>query len=480
MTLPLQTTATNPLRIAELPAHPGGGVIGLTFAPGKQQDGATARHRRDLAGDLDTIATWNAAAVVTLIEPHELTQLGLAPLGAEVRRRHMEWHHWPIPDFGVPGTAFEAAWPGRSALLRRLLACGARVLIHCKGGLGRAGMVGARLLADDGMPATDAIAAVRTARPSAVETKAQEQWAATCLAPPSPPDQGRDAARDRAMGALLGLAIGDAVGAAIEFQPKPHHAVLDDMVAGGPHCLQRGQWTDDTAMALALADSLVADPALDAADLMRRFLNWQDFGTYSCTDTCFDIGNQIRAALERFRRTGDALAGSIDPDASGNGALMRLSPVAIRHWRDRDTMLRVAGLQTRTTHGSPATLAASRALADLLAQAIAGTPLPELLSSPAARIEGGWRGLHRDGIEGSGYVVRSFQAALWAVARTTTYRDAVLRAANLGDDADTTAAIAGQLAGAVYGASAIPADWLHALAWRDRLEETAGRLFDAG
>ena len=95
-------------------------------------------------------------------------------------------------------------------------------------------------------------------------------------------------------------------------------------------------------------------------------------------------------------------------------------------------------------------------------------------------IEGGWRGLHRDQIEGSGYVVRSLQAAVWAVSRSTNFRSAILLAANLGDDADTTAAIAGQLAGAIYGAAAIPQDWLAALAWRERLAETAGRLFDAG
>ena len=233
-------------------------------------------------------------------------------------------------------------------------------------------------------------------------------------------------------------------------------------------------------MALALADSLLADPALDAADLMRRFLDWYDHGTTSCTGHCFDIGIQTRAALERFRQSGNPFAGSAAPSASGNGALMRLAPAAIRFWRDHDAALQAAEWQTRTTHGSPATIAASRSLAALLAEAIAGTPLPELLENPAADIEGGWRGLHRDAIEGSGYVVRSLQAALWAVARTTSFRSAVLLAANLGDDADTTAAIAGQLAGAVYGASAIPQEWLAALAWRQRIEDTASQLFEAG
>ena len=477
------TSADNPLRIATLSAGAGGGAIGITFAPGKQQaDALSGVHRRDLAADLDVIAVWNAAVVITLVEQHELDALGIARLGTEVRRRHMEWHHWPIQDFGTPDAVFAEAWPARSASLRSLLACGARVLIHCKGGLGRAGMITARLLVDTGVAPATAIAAVRAARPGAIETEAQERWVAASTATPPPlPRNSQDAARDRAIGSLLGLAVGDALGAAIEFQPKPRFAPLDDMVSGGPHRLERGQWTDDTAMALALADSLLETPELDASDLMRRFLDWRETGSYSCTGTCFDIGNQISAALGRFRRDGNPLAGSTEPQASGNGALMCLAPVSIRHWRDRDSLRQAADLQTRTTHGSPSTIATSRTLATMLADAIAGTSLREVLASTVAdAIEGGWRGLHRDAIAGTGWVVRSLQAAVWAVSRTTNFRSAVLLAANLGEDADTTAAIAGQLAGAVYGTAGIPADWLAALAWQERIEDTAGRLFDAG
>lgn len=476
----LRTSADNPLRIAELPV--GDGLIGITFAPGKQQaDGLTGWHARDLAADLDQIAAWNAALVVTLVEEHELTALGIAGIGAEVGRRHMQWRHWPIGDYQVPGAAFEAAWPTRSAQLRSLLACGGRVLIHCKGGLGRAGAVAGRLLVEGGLTPEAAIAAVRAVRPKAIETPAQEAWVGAGRPAPLPEaDKGCDAAKDRAVGALLGLAVGDAVGAALEFSPKPRFAVLDAMVGGGPHALRQGEWTDDTAMALALADSLLHDPALNAADLMRRFVDWHERGTYSCTGLCFDIGIATGAALDRFRCTGDPLAGCTADQSSGNGALMRLSPVAIRHWRDRAEMLRVAALQTCTTHGSPATLAASASLAGMLGAAINGASLPEVLASPDAAIEGGWCGLPRAAIEGSGYVVRSLQAALWAVARSTDFQSAILLAANLGDDADTTAAIAGQLAGAIYGASSIPNQWLTALAWRGRLEDTAGHLFAAG
>ena len=230
----LLTSTNNPLQIAQLPV--GTGMIGITFAPGKQQAGQSGHYARDLAADLDRIAGWNAAIVVTLVEAHELNALGIAAIGLEVGRRHMAWRHWPIADYQAPDAAFEAAWPVRSAQLRSLLACGGRVLIHCKGGLGRAGTIAARLLVENGTAPVEAVAAVRTVRPHAIETAAQECWVAAGRAQPLPaPDTGRDAARDRAVGALLGLAVGDAVGAALEFSAKPRYAVLNDMTEGGPH-----------------------------------------------------------------------------------------------------------------------------------------------------------------------------------------------------------------------------------------------------
>ncbi|GJD86911.1 hypothetical protein BHAOGJBA_0409 [Methylobacterium hispanicum] len=476
-------TPDTPLRIAEIAVGRAGGRIGVTFAPGKRQPfGLTGPHRRDLGADLDVIAAWNAAAVVTLMEAHELTRVRIASIGDEVRRRHMEWHHAPIVDVSVPDAAFEAGWPTLSARLRGLLARGAHVLVHCRGGLGRAGMVAARLLVETGLDAEAAMAAVRAVRPGAIETPAQARWVAAGRGRPlPPPSTGIAAMRDRAVGALVGLAIGDALGTTIEFSPKPRRAVLTTITGGSPFRLAPGQWTDDTALALALADSLVHDPGLDARDLMNRFTAWYRRGEYSCTGACFDIGNATRAALARYEQTGDPVAGSTSEAASGNGALMRLAPAAIRHWREAETLRAVADRQTRTTHGSPSALRCSRQLADLLARAIGGVPLHAVLGSETGEaIEGGWRGVPRAAIEGSGYVVRALQAAVWAVARTTDFRSAVLLAANLGDDADSTAAIAGQLAGAVYGLAGIPGEWLAVLAWRERIESVAAQLFEAG
>jgi ADP-ribosyl-[dinitrogen reductase] hydrolase len=387
----------------------------------------------------------------------------------------------------VPDGDFEANWPEASDRLRSLLNSGANILIHCKGGLGRAGMVAARILVEMGVQPAEAIKRIRDARgEGAIETRAQEKWVTLGSGPAESLPAislglGACPTRDRAIGALVGLAVGDAVGTTLEFKPKPVQPVLTDMVGGGPFGLLPGQWTDDTAMALALGDWLANDPGLEPADLMSRFVRWFKDGEYSCTGTCFDIGNTTREALEHFLRTGEPLAGSANPRKAGNGALMRLSPVAVRYWNDRDKLIEVARLQTATTHGAKECLEASANFAELLADVISGKPLAVALAGPAAtRIKGGWRGGHRDDIHGTGYVVDCLNAALWAVSRTTSFRSAILLAANLGDDADTTAAVAGQLAGAVYGLSGIPSEWLERLALRDKIENLADQLFKAG
>ncbi len=305
-------------------------------------------------------------------------------------------------------------------------------------------------------------------------------------APPEPtsPSTTADSIRDRAHGALLGLAVGDAVGTTLEFRPRDAQDRLEDMVGGGPFNLSAGEWTDDTTMALALADSLAEHEPLDCRDLMDRFIRWWKEGEYSCTGSCFDIGNTTSASLARYQRTGDPLAGSADTHSAGNGSLMRLSPVALRYWDDRSQLDFCAAEQSRTTHAAADAVDACRAFSALLADAIAGSTRADILSprdfdgAPAiARIVGGsWRGRGRDTISSSGYVANTMEAALWSVARTSDFRSAVLLAANLADDADTVAAVTGQLAGALYGLSGIPDNWLARVAWKDRLLDTADRL----
>jgi len=287
---------------------------------------------------------------------------------------------------------------------------------------------------------------------------------------------------DRAIGCLLGLAVGDAVGTTLEFRPRDSYAPLTDMVGGGPFALAPGVWTDDTAMALALAETLAGTAVLDPHALMRRFVAWWREGTYSPTGTCFDIGVTTRTALARFERTGDPISGATEAHSAGNGSLMRLAPVAIWGVRAGEAAMRAAAReQSATTHAAPACLDACEGYALVLHAALTGADLDAALSAGkgvgtgpvGAILTGSWRGKTRGAISSTGYVAHSLEAALWCVAETACYRDAVLLAANLGDDADTTAAITGQLAGAHYGASGLPSEWRRNVAWRERIETLA-------
>lgn len=483
----VKTSQSHPLRIDPVRPEEGFGRIGITLCPGKTDPwGVAGNWERDLDVDLDRAEKWGATAVVSLITPEEIRDLKVPGISRAVADRHMEWWHLPIPDGQPPGADFEQAWRVAGPAIRDRLRLGFDVLVHCKGGLGRAGTLAARLLVEFGETPSGAMRLVREARSSnAIETSSQERYVAQCTEAAEPrPSTTEKSIRDRAVGAFLGLAVGDAVGTTLEFRPRDAQPRVEDMVGGGPFDLPAGSWTDDTTMALALADSLAASETLDCRDLMDRFVSWWRDGAYSCTGSCFDIGNTTSAALARYKRTGDPMAGSTDPRASGNGSLMRLAPVALRFWDDRVLLDATAAEQSRTTHGTEEAVDACRVFAELVADAIAGSPRADLLAprrfdgAPAVKriLAGSWRGRPRDEISSSGYVIDTLEAAIWSVARTADFRSAVLLASNLADDADTVAAVTGQLAGALYGLGGIPDSWLERLAWKDRLSDVAHRL----
>jgi ADP-ribosyl-[dinitrogen reductase] hydrolase len=486
----MRTSVSHPLHIAEVSPASGLGKLGLTLCPGKKQTGAlTGAWDRDLELDLDEVEAWNAAAVVTLVESEELQRLQVPHLGDEILARHIDWYHLPISDREVPGEAFEAAWHEVGEGLRARLRSGFNVLVHCMGGLGRAGTIASRLLVELGFGPTEAVTEVRRVRPSAIETEHQHRFVHACSAVPErQPAIDTGAIRDRAIGALTGLAIGDALGTTLEFTARDSRPRLTDMEGGGPFRLEPGQWTDDTSMALALADSLIACGGLDEHDLMTRFVRWWEEGAYSSNGSCFDIGMTVLGALQRFKQTANPIAGSTDPMSAGNGSLMRLSPIAIRCWDDPQKLHDAAARQSRATHGAVEAVDACAAFADMLADAIAGKPKSEVLRNRPGDwagaigdiVGGSWRGKPRHGVQSTGYVAHSLEAALWCVGRTGSFAEAVLLAANLGGDADTVAAITGQLAGALYGHSAIPEPWLNQLALREKIGGMAGDLFDLG
>jgi ADP-ribosyl-[dinitrogen reductase] hydrolase len=292
---------------------------------------------------------------------------------------------------------------------------------------------------------------------------------------------------DRSRGCLLGLAVGDAVGTTVEFQSRGAFKPLTDMTGGGPFRLRAGEWTDDTSMALCLAQSLIAKRGFDPADQMNRYCNWYLHGELSSNGRCFDIGNTVRNALDAYLETNNPFSGPVGPTSAGNGSIMRLAPVPM-YWQSApDDAEHWAGESSRTTHGAVECIEACRILARILIAALSGADKDTVLTAgrlardvSSAKlqelVDRGYLSKRVHEIRGTGYVVASLEAALWSFATTDSYRDAVLTAANLGDDADTTAAICGQVAGAYYGMQGIPQHWLDKLVMRETIETLAVQL----
>ncbi|WP_158161407.1 ADP-ribosylglycohydrolase family protein [Grimontia hollisae] len=296
----------------------------------------------------------------------------------------------------------------------------------------------------------------------------------------------------RAKGALLGLAVGDALGTTLEFKPKDSYNPLTDMVGGGPFGLQPGQWTDDTAMMLCLSDSLIETGGMDLCDQARRYVRWVKQGENSCTGHCFDVGMTVREALSRFEKTGNPKAGSNNEYSAGNGSLMRIAPVGVFYANSNERIVMEAAAQSSlTTHGEERCLQACELMTLLIHRALNEKVLldkhlflskalqdyivfrPDCHPDIWAIAEGGFFIKSRDDIRGTGFVIEALEAALWCFMTSEHFEEGALLAANLGEDADTTAAIYGQLAGAFYGVQSIPVKWLNTLAWRNHIAETA-------
>lgn len=299
---------------------------------------------------------------------------------------------------------------------------------------------------------------------------------------------------DRAKGALVGLALGDALGTSLEFMPKDSYPPLLDLFGGGPFNLVAGQWTDDTSMMLCLADSLLAKAKHDAKDQMDLYCKWWQQGHNSVNGHCFDIGGTVFDALSLYQSTGNANAGSTNEYTAGNGSLMRLAPVSIFYSSYRNAseeeLHAAAKLSSITTHAEQRAVEACQIMAWLLyrlfddsERKLSKNKLFELLSTYWGNkgihddllkvVTGSFLKKSRKHIHGTGFVVQSLEAALWSFANSDSFQQGALLAANLGDDADTTAAIYGQLAGAYYGYRHLPLPWLEKLAWHEEIKERA-------
>lgn len=291
----------------------------------------------------------------------------------------------------------------------------------------------------------------------------------------------------------MGLAAGDALGTTLEFTHPGTFTPITDMVGGGPFDLKPGEWTDDTSMALCLAQSLIEKKGFDAVDQMERYCKWWKEGYLSSNGKCFDIGNATQDALWDFLSSREPYCGSSDPHTAGNGSLMRLAPIPLYYTGVYDNtglpnVIKFAADSSKTTHAAATCVDSCIYFATLIWGALRGVSKEQLLSAKFANAE--LSHLHEEvmlvkngsfrreppEIGSSGYVITTLEAALWAFNKSKNFRDGALLSVNLGGDTDTIGAVYGQLAGAYYGEESIPLEWRDKLAHRELIESISDNI----
>jgi len=420
----------------------------------------------------------------------------------------------PIRDHDLPRSALQMA-----EILDELdeaLAAGHRVYAHCRAGIGRTGtVIGCHLVRRLGSGAAALEALDRLWRAAGrnrdfartPETDAQVAYVRDWREPrplraradPLPGVDLADRLRDRYRGLLLGLALGDALAAPVQHRRPGTFTPVGDLLGGGPYDLPRGAWSDDTAVPLALAESLLERGQFDARDFVERLRRWQRDGSGSATGQCLGISATTARALAQAQWSGNPFAGSHDPARADREPLVRAGIAAAWALEDPERAIELAAEAARPTHQAPLALDACRYFAALVVGALQGVPKAELLApdySPVpglwarkplkkevARIAAGeWRAsaAAKDPAElAAGSAVGALRLVLGALAAGHGYRDTVLAAVNLGLDADANGALVGQLAGALFGAAALPPHWVASLAEGRRIAGIADRLLTA-
>lgn len=496
------TSQTHPLRIDAVET-PTGGVIGMTFCPGKKQRHSISGHwDRDLTADLGVIKDWGAEALVTLMEPDELAWVEVGHLGDAVEALGLDWYHLPIRDVHPPGQRFENRWILYGLRLRRLLRRGGRVVLHCRGGLGRTGTVAARLLVELGMNPDDAMTAVRAARPGTIETAAQEAHVRACTEP-----EHNEAYLDRALGCLLGGAIGDAFGYAVEFD---HLEAIEQRF--GPAGLRdpvlidgQMQVSDDTQMTLFTLEGLARAPDHATPDqlitsIRHAYADWLDTQAGQSKGAGITGTLATRKAMRHRRAPGTTCLSALRAGGHGTperpinaskgcGAMMRVAPIGWLTAHQRVAAFDLAARAGALTHGHPDGWASAGMLAALIGELFYGKGLRRALADSksiaatslaqqrveadllrtVARAEVSAKRLRHDPSRaiaqiGQGWVGEEALAiALYATLSAGSFEDAVRRAANHDGDSDSTAAIAGQIWGAWKGIDSLPMAWVRRL-----------------
>jgi ADP-ribosyl-[dinitrogen reductase] hydrolase len=450
----------------------------MMAAPAGRRPRRLVPPERTLERDLDCLRErHDAAMLVTLIERSEFDRLDLGGLLGAAAVRGIEPCWYPIEDFSVP-----ACGAALADLVERILAAvaeGGTVVVHCLGGIGRTGLVAACCLAAAGREPEEAIAAVRRARPHTLETWEQEQFVTTfagawkgcprLVGPVLAGDAG-----ERARGALWGLAVGDALGAPFEFLEAPVAAArcagLDGMVAGGGW--GKGEWTDDTALALALARAY-AGPGFAPERAARAMVDWLEGGPQDVGATTSLALGMIAGGGTTWRRAGCLAARGREMSAA-NGSLMRAAPTGLVRRPDDPRIVGESVALSMITHADPRCTAACVAFNAVLSQLVhrPGTPLDAALAAArdaaalveprvADLVEGVRAGAGaRHAEEPIGYVLLCLERGLIALRDAESYAGGVREVIRRGGDTDTNAAVAGALLGARFGRASIPPRWL--------------------
>jgi len=431
----------------------------------------------------------------------DLTEEGELPGYEDYLPGNVEHVRMPITDHGVPR---DQAWMAAIlAELDALLRQGRRVYVHCRAGIGRTGTVVACHLIEQGLSPEDALVRLNEfwqtcdrsdTWPEVPETDEQRDFvrAYAPAADPTRAPEVMDAARtlrDRFQGALLGLAVGDALAAHTQFRKPGSFAAVGDLLGGGPFDLPRGAWTDDTAMALLLAESLLEREGFDAQDQVDRYVRWQREGYGSATGQCVGISANVARALATALYRRQPFAGSHDPEQLDKDPLVRVAPVVMYFFSDANAAVSRAAEAARITAQAPMVLDCVRLFAAMVRLALTGKEKEAVLRPPRetwtsvntrpevlALYEGSYQRRMPPEITAGGHVVQALEAALWAFHHGESYREGALLAANLGRDSDVVTSAYGQLAGAYHGVSAIPGIWRNSLMRQEVVIDTADRL----